>query len=207
VGENGARITCVVADDHPALVSAVCDVLEEKGIEVLARARNGDEALARIEEHQPTVALVDLRMPRRSGIEVARAAAESSPSTHVAVYTGYGDRGLIVDALDAGAEGVILKEAPLADVVRAIEMVAAGEGYVDPVLAETLAEARANPLSRREREILRLLAEGQSNEEMGRALFISPETVRSDIGRAMEKLGACTRGAAVATALRSSLIG
>jgi len=203
-------ITCLVADDHPAMIEAVCDVLEEHGIEVAGRARDGEEALAKIETRKPTVALVDLRMPRLSGIEVARRAQRSTPKTAVVVYTAYGERALLTEALDAGVRGFLLKEAPLSDLVRAIEMVAGGQTYVDPGLASVLATSDAavkvTKLTQRERDILRLLADGLKNEEIGKRLFISPETVRTHVRKAMRKLDADTRTQAVATALRKSLI-
>lgn len=205
-----AKISCLVADDHPAMIEAVCDVLEESGIEIVGRARDGEEALSKIETRKPTVALVDIRMPRLSGIELARRAGRSAPETSVILYTAFGERALLTEALDAGVRGFLLKEAPLSDLVRAVEMVAAGQTYVDPglagVLASSEAAAKATRLTQREREVLRLLADGLTNEEIGKRLFISPETVRTHVRKAMDKLDADTRTQAVATALRQSLI-
>jgi DNA-binding NarL/FixJ family response regulator len=204
------RTTCLVADDHPAVVEAVADVLAANGIEIAGRARDGREAVERIEQMQPDVALLDLRMPLLSGIEVARAVGRSAPRTAVILYTAFGDRALLTEALDAGARGFVLKEAPLAEVVRAVELVASGRTYVDPVLAGVLSSSAAtekiSKLTQRERDVLRLLADGLSNEEIGKALFISPETVRTHVRKAMAKLDADTRTQAVATALRQSLI-
>ena len=203
-------ITCLVADDHPAVVEAVADVLTEHGILVAGKARDGEDALERIEALKPDVALLDVRMPRLDGIEVARQAARSTPDTAVILYTAFGDRALLIEALDAGARGFVLKEAPLAEVVRAVELVAAGKTYVDPVLAGVLSGGAASEklvnLTQREREVLRLLADGLANEEIGKRLFISAETVRTHIRKAMAKLDADTRTEAVATALRQSLI-
>jgi DNA-binding NarL/FixJ family response regulator len=205
-----SQITCIVADDHPAMVEAVCDVLEESGVAVIGRARDGEDALAKIEARQPDVALIDLRMPRLGGIEVTRRAAVASPGTAIILYTAYGDRALLTEALDAGARGFVLKEAPLADLGRALELVAGGGIYVDPVLAGFLASVqttdRLPSLTQRERDVLRLLADGHSNEEIGKRLFISPETVRTHVRKAMGKLDADTRTQAVAKALRQSLI-
>jgi len=205
-----SKISCLVADDHPAMIEAVCDVLEDHGIEIVGRARDGEEALAKLETRHPTVALVDLRMPRLSGIELARRASRSTPDTAVILYTAHGERALLTEALDAGARGFLLKEAPLSDLVRAVEMVAGGMTYVDPglagVLASSDAAAKVTKLTQRERDVLRLLADGLSNEEIGKRLFISPETVRTHVRKAMSKLDADTRTQAVATALRQSLI-
>jgi DNA-binding NarL/FixJ family response regulator len=202
-------ITCVIADDHPAMLTAIAETLEHSGIEIVGRASDGQDALAQIEAKQPRVALVDVRMPRLSGIEVAQKAAVVAPNTSIVFYTAYGDRALLSEALDVGARGFVLKEAPLTDLVRAVERVAAGEAYVDPVLAGVLVSAQTDKipsLTQREREVLRLLADGLSNDEIGKRLFISPETVRTHVRKAMAKLEADTRTQAVATALRQSLI-
>ena len=204
-----AEVSCLVADDHPAVLEAVADYLEAAGIRVAARARDGEEALAKIGSIRPQIALVDLSMPRVSGLEIARRVARDHPQTSVVLYTGYGDRAHLTEALDAGARGFVLKEAPMDDIVRAVRTVAAGEVYVDPVLAGALAGAvgdGAVSLTQREREVLRLLADGLSNEEIGKALFISPETVRTHVRKAMNKLDADTRTEAVAKAIRRSLI-
>jgi DNA-binding NarL/FixJ family response regulator len=192
------------------MVEAVAEMLIEKGLDVVARARDGEDALEKIEARRPDVALIDVRMPKLGGVEVARRAAASTPQTSVILYTAYGDRALLTEALDAGARGFVLKEAPLADLARAIELVGQGGTYVDPVLASYLASSKTTEklraLTQREREVLRLLADGNSNEEIGKALFISPETVRTHVRKAMSKLDADTRTQAVATALRQSLI-
>ncbi len=204
------RTTIVIADDHPAMLSAVAETLARSGFDVIGQAADGQQALALIEETKPQIALVDVRMPRMSGIEVAMRAAAASPATAVVVYTAFGDRALLSEALDVGARGFVLKEAPLVVLVRAVERVAAGEAYVDPVLAGALVSGyvtdRAPTLTQREREVLRHLADGLSNEEAGKALHISPETVRTHIRKAMKKLEADTRTQAVAIALRQSII-
>jgi DNA-binding NarL/FixJ family response regulator len=203
-------VTCLVADDHPAVLAAVCAVFEDSGIEVVARARDGAEALDLIQTQKPQVALLDVRMPRMSGIEIARESLRTTPETGILLYTGYAERALMIEALDAGARGFVLKEAPLPDLVRAVETVAQGKTYVDPVLAGVIASpevaTQIPSLSQRQREVLRLLADGLKNEEIGKRLFISPETVRTHVRKAMAKLEADTRTEAVATALRQSLI-
>jgi DNA-binding NarL/FixJ family response regulator len=205
-----SRLSCLVADDHPAMVEAICAVLEDHEIEIAGRARDGEEAYAKIETRLPAVALVDVRMPGLSGMELVRRATKAKLSTRIVLYTGYGDRALLTEAIDSGARGFLVKEAPLVDLVRAVEIVARGGTYVDPVLAGVFAVSRANgsspELTQREREVLRLLADGFSNEEIGQRLFISPETVRTHIRKAMARLEAETRTQAVAKALRLSLI-
>jgi DNA-binding NarL/FixJ family response regulator len=201
-------ITCLVADDHPGMIEAVCGLLEEHHVQVVGRARDGEEALAKVESRRPMVALIDARMPRLAGVEVARRASRAAPETRVIIYTAYGERALLSEALDAGVRGFVLKEAPLGDLLRAVEVVAGGGTYVDPALAGVLASSGSagGKLTQREREVLRLLADGLTNEEIARRLSISPETVRTHVRKAMDKLDADTRTQAVAKALRTALI-
>ena len=204
-----AGVTVVVADDHPAMLASIAGILARNGFEVVGQAGDGQQALAQIEATNPDLALVDVRMPRMSGIEVAREAAVVAPDTAIVVYTAYGDLAILSEALDAGVRGFVLKEAPLADQVRALERVVRGEAYIDPVLAGALVNGRADQvasLTQREREVLRMLADGHSNEEIGKRLHISPETVRTHVRKAMAKLDADTRTQAVAIALRQSII-
>jgi len=200
-------ITCVIADDHPAVLDSVARVLTDQGFRVLAQVRDGEDALEAIEQHAPQVAIVDLSMPRLNGVALAR---RVTGGTAVIVYTGYSDRVLLVEALEAGVRGFVLKEAPLADLARAIATVAGGGIYVDPVLGGLLMSSEATQhltmLTPREREVLSLLADGRRNEEIGRELQIATETTRAHIRNAMRKLDADTRTQAVATALRQSLI-
>jgi len=209
-GSGQGAITCVVADDHPAVLEAVAEFLVQGGIEVVARARDGADALEKIEQRKPLVALVDVRMPKLGGIELTRRAQRSVPETSILLYTGYGDRALLTEALDAGVRGFVLKEAPMDDLLRALQSVASGGTYVDPVLAGTLAASsignKLPQLTQRERDVLRLLADGLANEEIGKRLFISAETVRTHVRKAMDKLDADTRTQAVARALRDHLI-
>jgi DNA-binding NarL/FixJ family response regulator len=203
-------VTCVIADDHPPVLQFLSRYLSNNGITITASTRDGEEALRKIQQTQPRVAVLDARMPRLSGLEVVRALAGDEAPTRVILYTGYGDDALLNDALDAGVAGVIDKEAPLDDLVRAIRIVADGGTYLDPTAAAALiAQRRRNrnrELTQRERDVLRLLADGHANEQIGAILSISPQTVRTHVQKAMEKLGASTRVQAVATALRDSLI-
>jgi DNA-binding NarL/FixJ family response regulator len=202
------EISCVIADDHPAVLDSISRFLAEHAVEISSCVSDGVQALEAIESRRPTVALVDIRMPRLGGIEIVRRAAHSAPGTAIIIYTGGGGRGELVDALDAGARGFVLKGGPLADVLRALETVSEGGVYVDPLLGRFLvAPEQEEALTAREREVLRLLSVGLRNEEIGKMVFNSAETVRSDVAKAMRKLGAKTRTEAVAIALRRSLIG
>lgn len=209
VSAIAARPTCVVADDHPSVLESVSRFLELHGFLVVGSAGDGDEAVALVESLRPALALLDLRMPGLPGAAVIRRVARTTPESSCIVYSGFGDNALLNEALDAGARGFVLKEAPLDTLVRALGIVAGGRTYIDPGLADAL--IRATPshdlgLTPRERDVLRLLADGHSNESIGRELFIAPDTARSQLGTAMAKLGVSTRTQAVAAALRHELI-
>lgn len=206
---NGT-ITCVIVDDHPPIVDSITRVLAASGVEVIGSAGNGTDAIDAIRRLRPQIALVDVRMPGLSGMDVARAIVKEIPQTAICLYTGHSERALLLEAIDLGVRGFVLKEAPLVDLIRAVETVARGGTYVDPVLAGILtspdATKKLTMLTPRERDVLRLLADGMRNEEIGRNLHISPDTVRAHVRKAMERLDADTRTEAVATALRQQLI-
>jgi DNA-binding NarL/FixJ family response regulator len=202
---------CVIADDHPAIIDAVSRYLADvDDVEIVASAQNGEQALLLIEEHAPEVAVVDIRMPGVGGIDIARKLSAEESKTAVILYTGHAERALLLEALDAGARGFLVKEAPLDDLARAIRTVCGGGTYVDPALAGLLAGPQAAErlptVTKREREVLRLLADGMRNEQVAQELSISPLTVRTHVKNAMQKLEADTRTEAVAKALRDSLI-
>lgn len=202
---------CVIADDHPAIVDAVTRYLADvDDVEIVAQAQDGVEALRLIEEHSPDVAVVDLRMPGVGGIDIARKLSSEGSKTAVILYTGHSERSLLLEALDAGARGFLVKEAPLDDLARAIRTICGGGTYVDPALAGLLAGPQAAErlptVTKREREILRLLSDGMRNEQVAQQLSISALTVRTHVKNAMRKLEADTRTEAVAKALRESLI-
>ncbi|HKI90663.1 MAG TPA: response regulator transcription factor [Gaiellaceae bacterium] len=204
-----AAVTCLLADDHPPVVEFLSRYLSQHGITITASTRDGAEALRRIEETRPAVAVLDVRMPRISGVEVARRLAAASSPTRVILYTGYGDRTFLADAIDAGVAGLVDKESPLDDLVRAVRIVAGGDTYIDPGLGAILLAVRSGrvpTLTPRERDVLRLLADGCSNDVIAKQLSISGQTVRTHVQKAMERLGATTRTQAVATALREALI-
>lgn len=195
---------CLVADDHPALVTAVCDYLSANGFEIVGSASDGRRAVTLALDTRPEVALVDFRMPRLSGGELVRQLKTASPETAIAVYTADADEVVAAEVIGAGAVALVLKEAPLADLVRALESALDGVIYLDPALQRpTVAGAALTP---RELDVLRLLAEGLQHEQIGSRLGITAETVRSHVRKASDRLGATTRTQAVATALRLGLI-
>jgi two-component system, NarL family, response regulator DesR len=198
---------CLVADDHPALVAAVSAFLAEKGFDVVATAADGVAAVEAARATSPDVVLLDYRMPHLAGADLVRALRRAAPESALAVYTAEADDGLVTQALHAGAAAVVLKEAPLADLVRALGAILAGDSYVDPALGVgALGAARARGVTEREARVLALLSEGLTYEQIGERLAISPETVRTHLQKASERLGAATRTQAVATAIRLGLI-
>jgi len=196
--------TCLIADDHPALTSAVSNYLADNGFEIVGPVPDGRRAVALAAETKPELALVDFRMPRLAGVELVRELRAVSPDTRIAVYTADADENVAREVFEAGAVALILKEAPLADLVRALEATLEGGSYLDPALQR--GEAPNGKLTARELDVLRLLAEGFQHEEIGRQLGISAETVRTHLRKASDRLGAATRTQAVATALRLGLI-
>jgi len=200
--------TCVVADDHPALLGAVVSYLVASGFDVVGTAQDGAQACSVIQELQPDVALVDLRMPRVSGNTLVARLREESPRVRLLVYTADAEEKDVTAILSAGASGIVLKEAPLIDLIRALNSALEGRAYVDPGLATaaTSPPGRSRALTAREIDVLALLAEGLSYEQIGLRLTISGETVRTHVRKATDRLGAGTTTEAVATALRKRLI-
>jgi DNA-binding NarL/FixJ family response regulator len=202
-----APIRCLVADDHPALVAAVSDFLENEGFEIVGRARDGLTAVASARETSPDVALVDYRMPHLEGAELLEELRVSAPDMLIAVYTADADQSIVGVVFEAGAHALILKDAPLTDLGHALEAICSGRRYIDPALARgALKSTTSKPaLTPREAEVLAHVADGLSHDEIGRRLSISPETVRTHVRKACERLNARTRTHAVATALRLGL--
>ncbi len=164
--------------------------------------------VALVEALRPALALLDMRMPRLNGTAVVRRLSRTTPQSSSVLYSGFGDGALLTEALDAGARGFVLKEAPLDSLVphwRRSRRAACTSIPRSPtsVIRASRGDVKLTP---RERDVLRLLADGHSNESIGRELFISPDTARTQLGVAMAKLGAATRTQAVAIALREELI-
>jgi DNA-binding NarL/FixJ family response regulator len=210
VGRVGTtEITCLIVDDHEVVREGLrLSLSRAPHIRVVGEAGDGQSAVALAERRHPNVVIMDVRMPGMDGLEATRLLTEKVPGSSVLIFTAYSERSLLSRGLDSGAKGYILKEAPHQTLLRAIEKVAGGEGYVDPALmpAFLTAKDKEDMLTVREREILQLLADGMSNADVATKLFISQETVKSHVRHILAKLEADTRTHAVAIALRESII-
>lgn len=202
------EITCLIADDHEVVREGLrLSLSRTPHIRVIGETGDGESAVSMTERRRPDVVIMDIRMPGMDGLEATKEIRDRVPGTAVLLFTAFGERSLLTRGLDAGAKGYLLKEAPGPTVVRAIEKLAGGEGYVDPSLMPTFLNRDGQDLlTPRERQILQLLADGMSNADVAGKLFISQETVKSHVRHILAKLEADTRTHAVAIALRESII-
>ncbi len=195
----------VIVDDHEALREGLAALLRAGGMDVVGTAGNAAAGVDLVEVFQPEVALVDIRLPDESGIELTRRLIERAPDLGVILYTGDADAELLYDGLDSGARGYALKAGSTAELLDAIEQVAQGGSYVDPrldrILLSPRATARVPQLSPREREIMHLMAEGLTAEAIAQRITVSVETVRTHVRNVIRKLRARNRVHAIAISL------
>jgi DNA-binding NarL/FixJ family response regulator len=209
VSAAAREITCLIVDDHEVVREGLrLSLSRAPHIRVVGEASDGAGAVALAERRKPDVVVMDVRMPGMDGLEATKELSDKVPDTSVLIFTAYSERSLLSRGLESGAKGYVLKEAPHQTLVRAIEKVAHGEGYIDPALmpAFLTGKGREDILTGREREILQLLADGMSNADVAARLFISQETVKSHVRHILGKLEADTRTHAVAIALREAII-
>jgi DNA-binding NarL/FixJ family response regulator len=201
---------CLAVDDHAAVRQGLSLMFgAEDDLELVSTVERGEEVLDAIEREQPEVVIMDVRLPGIDGISALKRIANSAPGVKTVVFSAYGDKRLLSDAISAGARGYVMKGSPPEDLLRAVRAVTSGKPFVDPSLSPTLLMTQGiadAPLSEREREILQLLAEGFHTEEVARRIGLSAETVKSDTKRAINKLEADSRVHAVAIALRQAII-
>jgi DNA-binding NarL/FixJ family response regulator len=195
----------VIVDDHEALREGLAALLQSHGLEILGAAGNVAAGLDLVEHATPDIALVDIQLPDGSGIDLTREMLARQPDLGVILYTGDSDAELLYSGLDSGARGYALKAGSMAELVGAIERIAAGGSYVDPRLDRILLSPRATAqvpqLSPREREIMHLMAEGRTAEAIANELNVSVETVRTHVRNVIRKLQARNRVHAIALAL------
>jgi len=195
----------VIVDDHEALREGLVALLRGHGLEVVGAAGNVAAGIDLVVHTDPDVAVIDIRLPDGSGIDLTRDLLARRPDLGVVLYTGDADADLLYSGLDSGARGYALKAGSMQELVAAIERIAAGGSYVDPRLDRILLSPRATAqvpqLSPREREIMHLMAEGLTAEAIGSQLGVSVETVRTHVRNVIRKLQARNRVHAIALAL------
>ena len=217
---NGV-IRVVVVDDQPLVRMGLRTLVDsEDDLELVGEAEDGRAALELLRRVHPDVALMDIRMPRLDGIEALRAVAADPTlaGVRVVVLTTFETDEHVFDALQAGAAGFLVKDSEPSDMLRAIRLAAAGESLLSPSVTRRVIASfagrgpvrrdhdRLGELTEREREVLALIGEGLSNDEIGRRLVVSPATARTHVSRVMTKLGARDRAQLVVIAYQSGLV-
>jgi NarL family two-component system response regulator LiaR len=214
-----ARTRILIADDHAVLREGMRNLLEkEKDLEVVGEASDGKEAASLGAELKPDVVLMDIVMPKLSGIEAAKLIKQASPATAILVLTAYSDIRYIIGLLEAGACGYLLKSARGCDIVGAIRAVRSGDSVLDPVITRKLLErAMGSPtgsgepgakglLSQREIDVLRLAASGMSNKDIAKQLFLTVRTVKAHLANIFNKMGCGCRTDAIIKGLKEGYI-
>ena len=203
----------ILADDHAIVRQGLAALLQrEPDIAILAQAADGEAAWGLIETHQPDIAILDLAMPRATGIEVARRVQAAALDTRVVLLTMHDDAATALQAQEAGVTGFVVKDNSFEELTLAVRTVAAGGTFVTPAVRAKLNALRRNgdkpvALSPREREVIRLIAAGQSSKEIGRALAISPRTVDTYRDRLRDKLGLRSVAEVVLYAVQCGMLG
>jgi DNA-binding NarL/FixJ family response regulator len=204
-------IRVLIVDDHPIVRDGLQGILAaHSDFEVVGQAANGAEAVRQTQALRADVVLMDLRMPEMGGVEAIKLLRTRSPDTHILVLTTYDTDAEVLSALEAGATGYLLKDAPREDLIRAVKAAHRGESALSPSVASRLVgrvrASEAGALSPRELEIIKLIADGANNREAAAKLFISEATIKTHLIHIFEKLGVRDRAAAVAEAYRRRLI-
>jgi len=209
----------MLVDDHDLFRTGLRNLLEEQGVNIVAEAADGSEAVNAVRDHAPDVVVMDLNMPGMTGVEATRHIASVSPLTRVLVLTISDQDGDVIDAIMAGASGYLLKDASIQELMRGIEATAAGESLISPHIAgKVLQQLRATgkepdmertiraELSAREIEVLKLIANGKDNAQIAAELHISPKTVKNHISNILMKLQIQNRIQAAVYAVRSGIV-
>ncbi|MBX3166088.1 MAG: response regulator transcription factor [Candidatus Eremiobacteraeota bacterium] len=218
-------IRLVVADDVPVFREMVVCALElEDDLEVVGQASNGADAVEACRRHQPDVIILDVEMPRMNGVEATRQIVANCPKTRVVILTAFEDDGLILQLIQAGATGYLLKESKTNEVIRAIRTAYGGESLIDPKVAQKMmrmmmgmsaqpapppkngAEEKLEQLTSREREVLREIGRGRNNKELAEICQIGGNTVKTHVARIMQKLDVRDRVELVLLAVQAGLV-
>lgn len=188
------KIRVLLAEDQAMVLGALAALLEmEDDIEVIARARSGDEALKLIQQHRPAVFITDIEMPTMTGLEVAAELKRRGTPVRVIILTTFARAGYLRRAMDAGASGYLLKDMPAEQLADAVRRVNRGMRVIDPQLAAEAWTDEPDPLTERERQVLRLAGEGMASSDIATELNLSEGTVRNYLSEAINKMGAANR--------------
>jgi two-component system, NarL family, response regulator DesR len=194
-------IRVLLAEDQGMMRGALATLLDmEDDIEVVAQAATGDQVVAETLASQPDVALLDIEMPGRNGLDNAADLRDKLPSCRVLILTTFGRPGYLRRAMEAGASGFLIKDGPVEDLADAIRKVVAGQQVIDPALAAAALSAGPNPLTERERDVLTAAADGATVADIAEQLFLSESTVRNYLSSAIGKTGSRNRIEAVRAA-------
>ncbi len=205
------RVRILIADDHPVVRTGLEGMLAgQPEFEVVGEATNGQQAVALVDKLRPDVVLMDLRMPEVDGVAATSEIKRLQPAVQVLVLTTFDSDADILRAIEAGATGYLLKDAPREDLFRAIHAAAQGESFLAPAVAARLVGRMRAPaeeaLSAREIQVLTMISQGASNKEVGRQLHISEATVKTHLLHIFEKLGVSDRTQAVTVALQRGIV-
>jgi two-component system, NarL family, response regulator NreC len=206
-------IRVVLADDHVLVRQGIKSLLEREGMQVLAEASDGQEAVRQVEKLNPDVAIMDIGMPLLNGMDAVRALGRSAPKTKPVLLTQHDEDQYVSEALEAGVKGYVLKSQVANDLVTAIRQVLRGDVYLSPGIASavmaayrTRSDRPANPLTARERQVLQLIAEGKSTKEIASILGVSVKTAESHRSRLMQKLDIHETASLVRYAVKRGLV-
>jgi DNA-binding NarL/FixJ family response regulator len=214
--EAPARIRVLLVDDHAVVRKGLRGFFDQlDDIEVVGEASDGSEGVALARRHKPDVVLMDLLMPNMDGVTAIGRIKAELPETEIVTMTSFIEEEKVTAALEAGASGYVLKDAEADEVAQAIRAAHAGEVHLDPAVARLLAQRMRNkkapgddlvePLTDREKDVIRLLGQGMSNKEIGTALFITERTARTYVSNILGKLGLASRTQAALWAVEHKL--
>lgn len=204
---SDTNIRVLIADDHPVVRSGLVMIIQyATGIETVAEASTGTEAVQLFRQHRPDVVLMDLKMPEMGGVDAIAAIRQEDPNARLIVLTTYDGDEDIYRGLKAGARGYLLKNVTRQELIEAIQRVHAGQKYIPAEVGARLSERMSSPqLTERERQVLLLMTEGKNNQEIATALNISEGTIKFHVNGILRKLGVCDRTQAVLVALKRGI--